>query len=110
LIFSPSSRSPVSVPQPQSTPAPPAGGKFVLVNNVPTLVTRAPFVAAPPPTQQFLDCFGRCPTTPEYNPVCASNMQTYLNQQKFDCARFCGADIQIVRRSSCEGLFPMQRG
>ncbi|CAD7003725.1 unnamed protein product [Ceratitis capitata] len=58
----------------------------------------------------FLDCFGNCPTTSEYNPICASNQQQYQNPQKFDCARRCGADIQIVRRGACEGLFPMSRG
>ncbi|XP_030557363.1 uncharacterized protein LOC115760247 isoform X2 [Drosophila novamexicana] len=87
------------------------GGNFVLVNNEPVVGTMTPFVsAAPAPTQQFLDCFGRCPTTPEYNPICASNRQMYLNEQKFNCALFCGADIRIVRRGSCQGLFPMQRG
>ncbi|TDG45129.1 hypothetical protein AWZ03_008467 [Drosophila navojoa] len=86
-------------------------GDFVLVNNSPVVGTMTPFSTnAAAPTQAFIDCFGRCPTTPEYNPICASNRQLYLNEQKFNCARFCGADIRIVRRGSCEGLFPMQRG
>ncbi|XP_022216026.2 uncharacterized protein LOC111070038 [Drosophila obscura] len=83
---------------------------WVVVNNVRVQGTITPFVTPPPVTQQFLDCFGSCPTTPEYNPICGSNMQLYSNEQKFNCARFCGADIQIVRRGSCEGLFPMTRG
>ncbi|XP_034482173.1 uncharacterized protein LOC117787690 [Drosophila innubila] len=86
-------------------------GDFVLINNMPVLATMAPFVdAAPAPTPEFLDCYGRCPTTAEYNPICGSNRQLYLNEQKFNCARYCGADVQIVRRGSCQGLFPMQRG
>ncbi|KAH8347549.1 hypothetical protein KR059_012483 [Drosophila kikkawai] len=87
-----------------------SNSNLVLVNNVLVRGGITPFVTAPPPTQAFLDCFGRCPTTPEYRPICGSNMQLYLNEQKFNCARFCGADIQIVRRGSCEGLFPMTRG
>ncbi|BFG00089.1 uncharacterized protein DMAD_00165 [Drosophila madeirensis] len=86
------------------------GAGWVLVNNVRISNAITPFVTQPPRTQQFVDCFGSCPTTPEYNPICGSNMQLYLNEQKFNCARFCGADIQIVRRGSCEGLFQMTRG
>ncbi|XP_053955653.1 uncharacterized protein LOC128861508 [Anastrepha ludens] len=82
----------------------------VFINNRPMVATMAPFTARTTASPQFLNCFGSCPTTSEYNPVCASNQQQYQNQQKFDCARRCGADIQIVRRGSCEGLFPMQRG
>ncbi|XP_052847921.1 uncharacterized protein LOC128259535 [Drosophila gunungcola] len=83
---------------------------LVLVNNVKIPGAITPFVPVPPPTQEFLNCFGSCPTTSQYNPICGSNMQLYLNEQKFNCARFCGADIQIVRRGSCEGLFAMTRG
>ncbi|KAL7733570.1 hypothetical protein ACLKA6_005037 [Drosophila palustris] len=86
-------------------------GDYVLINNRPVIATMAPFMAAASaPTPQFLDCYGRCPTTAEYNPICGSDRQLYRNEQKFNCARFCGADVQIVRRGSCEGLFPMQRG
>ncbi|KAH8302498.1 hypothetical protein KR044_007494, partial [Drosophila immigrans] len=108
-------------------------GNFVLVNNMPIIGTMAPFVAAASaPSPQYLDCFGRCPTTAEYNPICGSDRQLYLNEQKFNCARSCGkgklqldirivfntlydsiftfTDVQIVRRGSCQGLFPMQRG
>lgn len=31
-----------------------------------------------------------CATTPEYNPVCGSNSQTYSNPQKLKCAQRCG--------------------
>ncbi|KAH8365488.1 hypothetical protein KR093_001274 [Drosophila rubida] len=86
-------------------------GDYVLVNNMPVVGTMAPFVtAASAPSPQYLDCFGRCPTTSEYNPICGSDRQLYLNEQKFNCARSCGRDVQIVRRGSCQGLFPMQRG
>ncbi|KAH8252151.1 hypothetical protein KR026_008876 [Drosophila bipectinata] len=87
-----------------------SSNNWVLVNNMRVRGGITPFVPAPPPTPEFLDCFGRCPTTPQYTPICGSNMQLYLNEQKFNCARFCGADIQIVRRGSCEGLFQMTRG
>lgn len=50
-----------------------------------------PFIlTATAPTPEFLDCFGHCPTTSEYNPICASNRQQYHNEQKFLCARHCG--------------------
>ncbi|KAM8710967.1 hypothetical protein ACLKA7_017580 [Drosophila subpalustris] len=102
LIFATTTR-----PTPTTRPT----GDYVLINNRPVLATMAPFItAATAPTAQFLDCYGRCPTTAEYNPVCGSDRQLYRNEQKFNCARFCGADVQIVRRGSCEGLFPMQRG
>ncbi|XP_016981896.1 uncharacterized protein LOC108046593 [Drosophila rhopaloa] len=95
-----------------TTPGPfsSASSNLVLVNNVRIPGGLTPFAPAAPPTQEFLDCFGSCPTTPQYSPICGSNMQLYLNEQKFNCARFCGADIQIVRRGSCEGLFAMTRG
>ncbi|KAH8408390.1 hypothetical protein KR215_004755 [Drosophila sulfurigaster] len=107
LIFAHTTDAPPTAPPTTAR----STGDFVLVNNLPVVGTMAPFVtAASAPTPQFLDCFGRCPTTPEYNPICGSDRQLYLNEQKFNCARFCGRDVQIVRRGSCQGLFPMQRG
>ncbi|XP_017470818.1 PREDICTED: uncharacterized protein LOC108362393 [Rhagoletis zephyria] len=87
-----------------------ANSNVVFVNNQPVIATMEPFIAATTASPAFLRCFGSCPTTSEYNPICASNRQQYQNPQKFDCARRCGADIQIVRRGACQGLFPMQRG
>ncbi|KRF98971.1 uncharacterized protein Dwil_GK27098 [Drosophila willistoni] len=109
LVFQTTTANPLQESRQVTTTIRPIAN-WVLVNNRRIPGTIAPFVTLPPPTQQFLDCFGSCPTTPEYNPICGSNMQLYLNEQKFNCARFCGADIQIVRRGSCEGLFPMMRG
>ncbi|KAH8315757.1 hypothetical protein KR067_000892 [Drosophila pandora] len=111
LIFQTTSSSLDSIGTTVPPPAPAASSNnWVLVNNMRVRGGITPFVPAAPPTPEFLDCFGRCPTTPQYTPVCGSNMQLYLNEQKFNCARFCGADIQIVRRGSCEGLFQMTRG
>ncbi|KQS43011.1 uncharacterized protein LOC26526910 [Drosophila erecta] len=93
-----------------SIPLSPTSSNFVLVNNVRIPGGLTPFVPAPAPTQEFLKCYGSCPTTSQYNPICGSNMQLYMNEEKFNCARICGADIQIVRRGSCEGLFAMTRG
>ncbi|XP_067645850.1 uncharacterized protein [Eurosta solidaginis] len=63
----------------------------VFINNRPMIATIAPFTAPTTSSPLFLNCFGNCPTTSEYNPICASNQQQYQNPQKFDCARLCGA-------------------
>ncbi|XP_065360697.1 uncharacterized protein LOC135954451 isoform X1 [Calliphora vicina] len=94
-----------------TTTSSPQDNSVVFVNNQPAVPTMVPFIpAATTPTPQFLDCFSRCPTTSEFNPICASNREQYGNEQKFNCARQCGAAIEIVRRGSCEGLFAMARG
>lgn len=70
----------------------PVQNSIVFVNNQPAVPTMVPFIpAATTPTPQFLDCFSRCPTTSEFNPICASNREQYGNEQKFNCARQCGA-------------------
>lgn len=74
-----------------TTQAPRPVGDWVLVNNQRTVATMAPFVSTAAPSQQYLQCFGSCPTTSEYNPICGSDMQLYQNEQKFNCARNCGA-------------------
>ncbi|KAL5290883.1 hypothetical protein ACFFRR_010337 [Megaselia abdita] len=56
----------------------------------------------PPPG--FFNCLQNCPTTPEYNPICGSNRVQYFNEQKFNCARRCGAQVNIARRGSCTGI------
>lgn len=69
------------------------GGNDV-VNDNQLRPTRVPFIPhATAATPQFLECLQRCPTTSEYNPVCASNRQMYGNEQKFNCARSCGAGM-----------------
>ncbi|XP_004533434.1 uncharacterized protein LOC101459186 isoform X2 [Ceratitis capitata] len=114
LIFSNGGnrQSPTITSTTTTTTPPTSNGdaNVVFINNQPIVATIPPFTAPTTATPQFLDCFGNCPTTSEYNPICASNQQQYQNPQKFDCARRCGADIQIVRRGACEGLFPMSRG
>ncbi|XP_046808462.1 uncharacterized protein LOC111681106 [Lucilia cuprina] len=73
------------------------GNSVVFVNNQPAVPTMVPFIAAATtPTPQFLDCFSRCPTTSEFNPICASNRQQYGNEQKFNCARQCGAVLKCT--------------
>ncbi|XP_075161000.1 uncharacterized protein LOC142233833 [Haematobia irritans] len=77
----------------------------VIVNNVPVNPTIVPFIPmATTSTPEFLECIRLCPTTSEYNPICASNRVVYGNEQKFNCAQSCGADIRIVRRGTCTGL------
>lgn len=82
-----------------TTPSPSSGQQansnavpnVVFINNRPIVATIAPFTAPTTSSPQFLNCFGSCLTTSEYNPICASNQQQYQNPQKFECARQCGA-------------------
>ncbi|RVE54236.1 hypothetical protein evm_001063 [Chilo suppressalis] len=57
------------------------------------------------PTQQSVTnvdvCIRGCPTTSEYNPVCGSNGVTYTNPSRLECAKYCGVDVQLSRRSRC---------
>ncbi|XP_046978192.1 follistatin-like [Vanessa cardui] len=52
-------------------------------------------------TKEFLICLQICPTTPEYDPVCGSNQKTYYNMAKLQCAKNCGSDVTILKRSPC---------
>ncbi|KAJ8723431.1 hypothetical protein PYW08_003343 [Mythimna loreyi] len=48
------------------------------------------------------ECINTCPSTPEFNPVCGSDDQTYPNEGKLFCASSCtGLNITIKRRSVC---------
>lgn len=40
-------------------------------------------------------CITKCRTTPEYNPVCGTNRQTYKNIGNLNCAQGCGLGTYI---------------
>lgn len=62
----------VNIPLQSSTPAP-------------AVTTRSP---------AFRQCLSSmCPTTNEYNPVCGTDNVNYDNQQKLNCANFCGPRV-----------------
>ncbi|KAJ9590098.1 hypothetical protein L9F63_016777 [Diploptera punctata] len=42
-----------------------------------------------------------CPSTPEFNPVCGTNGQTYNNPGKLKCARLCGTDVRVHYYGTC---------
>ncbi|XP_022828176.1 mucin-2-like [Spodoptera litura] len=46
-------------------------------------------------------CIESCPSTPEFNPVCGTNGETYPNEGKLFCAKSCGVNVEIRRRSAC---------
>ncbi|RZB73473.1 Kazal 1 domain containing protein [Asbolus verrucosus] len=52
--------------------------------------TSKPPVTTTDKNQEYKNCVQKCPTTPEYNPVCGTNSVTYDNESKLNCARRCG--------------------
>ena len=71
-----------------TTPASSTKPQVILGKDIQTTVQFIPFATTPTP--EFLECFIHCPTTSQYDPVCASNRQQYHNEQKFICAKRCG--------------------
>ncbi|KAL3277014.1 hypothetical protein HHI36_012376 [Cryptolaemus montrouzieri] len=69
-----------------TTPLPPVSSTFA----IPGMETRRPI------------CEENCPTTPEYNPVCADDNLTYSNIGRFNCAVRCGKQIKIQFRGACQ--------
>ncbi|XP_043464870.1 uncharacterized protein LOC122500156 [Leptopilina heterotoma] len=70
--------------------------------SIPT--TRSPIMRTTPfrrdqPTPRI--CPG-CPRTPQFNPVCASDMATYDNPTAVDCANTCGPKIEILFYAACQ--------
>lgn len=66
--------------------------------------TRSPIMRTTPfrrdqPTPRT--CPG-CPRTPQFNPVCASDMATYDNPTAVDCANTCGPKIEILFYAACQ--------
>lgn len=53
--------------------------------------TPAPVTTRSPAFRQCLS--NMCPTTNEYNPVCGTDNVNYDNQQKLNCANFCGPRV-----------------
>ncbi|XP_038214152.1 circumsporozoite protein-like [Zerene cesonia] len=84
-------------------------------NNRPN--TRPTVPTTPPPTQapnngvttespEVQNCIRSCPVTPEYNPVCGSNGQTYDNPGRLSCAQLCGISVTLLRSSRCPATTP----
>ncbi|KAI5636271.1 hypothetical protein NE865_11035 [Phthorimaea operculella] len=46
-------------------------------------------------------CIIRCPKTPEYNPVCGTDLVTYNNPSHLTCAQNCGASVTMLRHGPC---------
>ncbi|KAF5281183.1 hypothetical protein FQA39_LY17854 [Lamprigera yunnana] len=61
----------------------------------PTTTTRASI--------RFTNCFEGCRqrTTPQYNPVCGSNGQSYNNMKLLQCANTCGLSVEFVSSGTC---------
>ncbi|KOX79725.1 hypothetical protein WN51_11335 [Melipona quadrifasciata] len=50
---------------------------------------------------QYDQCVTRCPTTPEYNPVCGSDNVEYDNPGRLSCASACGKDVTLKYVGRC---------
>ncbi|XP_059049971.1 uncharacterized protein LOC131844980 [Achroia grisella] len=46
-------------------------------------------------------CINSCPVTPEYNPVCGTDLVTYPNPGRLACAQACGVNVSQLRTSPC---------
>ncbi|XP_068634040.1 uncharacterized protein [Battus philenor] len=69
-----------------------------------------PSSSTPSPSKQVVttlapidinECIKGCPTTSEYNPVCGTNLITYTNIGRLECARMCGIDVSLLRKLPC---------
>lgn len=80
-------------PRPMFNDFPPfTNGPSTTTVNVPLQsTTPAPVTTRSPAFRQCLSSL--CPTTNEYNPVCGSDNVNYDNQQKLNCANFCGPRV-----------------
>lgn len=76
-------------------------------------------------SQQFYRCMDSCFTTPEYNPVCGTDGETYSNRQRMRCAKRCGKSksltllesaranilyftgVRFLRQGSCASIAPL---
>ncbi|XP_060524206.1 uncharacterized protein LOC132700721 [Cylas formicarius] len=56
------------------------------------------------PSPRYSACMNACQTVSSYNPVCGSDGNTYSNQQRLQCARRCGSNVQLVRGGTCQPL------
>lgn len=71
--------------------------------NPPTSVAPPQPTGTTTPRPQFTRCFMNCPVTPQYNPVCGTDSVTYSNEGRLNCARNCGANVQVASVGSCSG-------
>ncbi|CAH2230079.1 jg24911 [Pararge aegeria aegeria] len=65
-------------------------------NNVITTTPRSTTISISART-----CITSCPSTPEYNPVCGTDRQTYFNLSRLQCAINCGVDVSLLKSVAC---------
>lgn len=75
-----------------------------VIDLVQTSPTPAPRTTIRPPQVQRCteDCIPQ--TANPYNPVCGSDGTNYHNQERLECYRRCGVDVQLVRQGNCGGM------
>lgn len=71
-------------------------------NDVQTTAMLSPDELLLTPAVQF--CIKSCPATSEFNPVCGTNLVTYMNPSRLQCARTCGVKVEIMQRRKCPSI------
>ncbi|KAK4887825.1 hypothetical protein RN001_004096 [Aquatica leii] len=71
------------------------------INQPPPITERATTTTLAP--AQYTSCFQSCRgrTTPQYNPVCGSNGESFNNMGLLQCAQACGQRITFASPGTC---------
>ncbi|KAL0124933.1 hypothetical protein PUN28_006654 [Cardiocondyla obscurior] len=66
-----------------------------------TSTSTTTIASVPLPDDLYNACLQKCPTTPEYNPVCGTDRIDYTNPGGLGCAQRCGKDVTLNYYGRC---------